>query len=49
MLAVRQADVHGINVLVGQEVFIGRVNAFWFKSCRPLLIAAGNGVQVCTA
>jgi predicted phosphohydrolase len=47
MLAIRQTDVHRINTIIGQEVFIGGVHSFWFKSCRSLFIAASNGVQVC--
>jgi predicted phosphohydrolase len=49
MLAIRQADVHRINALIGQEVFIGGMHSFWFKSCRTLFITAGDGVQVCSA
>jgi hypothetical protein len=49
MLAVRQAYVHGINSLVGQEIFIGGVHSFWLKSCRTLFITAGYGVQIRSA
>jgi hypothetical protein len=49
MLAIRQADVHGINALIGQEVFIAGMHSLWLKSCRTLFISAGDGVQVCSA
>jgi hypothetical protein len=49
MLAIRQADVHRINALIGQEGVIGGMHSFWFKSCRTLFIAAGDGVQMCSA
>jgi hypothetical protein len=48
MLAVRQTDVHGINSVIGQQIVVRCMNLFRFKGRRPLFIAAGNGIQVCT-
>jgi hypothetical protein len=49
VLAVRQTDVHGVNTFVGDEVVICCMNSYRFKSRRPLLVAAGDGIERCSA
>jgi len=46
MLNIRQADVHGVHPLVGEKVFIGRVNTLGFECRRALHVPARHGIKV---